>query len=242
MVTGQVSYTLPVDTIDLLDHVIRNNNGTSNQIDINITRISESSYAMIPNKLANGRPIQVWINRQSGNTNATPSTTLNGAINSTDTTINVASTANLPSAGYITVDNEVIGYTTVSGNQLQGCVRGQANTVAVSHLTGVNVYTSYLPNINVWPAPNAPGDQYTFVYWRLRRLQDAGSGTRVQDIPFRFIPCMTAGLAYQLAIKIPEAAGRIDLLKREYEEQWKLAADEDREKASLRLAPRQMFW
>ena len=242
MVTGQVSYTLPVDTIDLLDHVIRNNNGTSNQIDINITRISESSYAMIPNKLANGRPIQVWINRQSGNTNATPSTTLNGAINSTATTINVASTANLPSAGYITVDNEVIGYTTVSGNQLQGCVRGQANTTAVSHLTGVNVYTSYIPNINVWPSPNAPGDQYTFVYWRMRRLQDAGSGTRVQDIPFRFIPCMTAGLAYQLAIKIPEAAGRIDLLKREYEEQWKLAADEDREKASLRLAPRQMFW
>jgi hypothetical protein len=225
-----------------LDHVIRNNNGTSNQIDINITRISESSYAMIPNKLANGRPIQVWINRQSGNTNAIPSTTLSGAINSTDTTINVVSTANLPSAGYITVDNEIIGYTTVSGNQLQGCVRGQANTTAVSHLTGVNVYTSYIPNINVWPSPNAPGDQYTFVYWRMRRLQDAGSGTRVQDIPFRFIPCMTAGLAYQLAIKIPEAAGRIDLLKREYEEQWKLAADEDREKASLRLAPRQMFW
>ena len=242
MVTGQVSYTLPVDTIDLLDHVIRNNNGTTNQIDINITRISESSYAMIPNKLANGRPIQVWINRQSGNTNAIPSTTLSGAINSTVTTINVASTANLPSAGYITVDNEIIGYTTVSGNQLQGCVRGQANTAAVSHSSGVNVYTSYLPNINVWPAPNAPGDQYTFVYWRLRRLQDAGSGTRVQDIPFRFIPCMTAGLAYHLAIKIPEAAGRIDLLKREYEEQWKMAADEDREKASLRLAPRQMFW
>lgn len=242
MVTGQVSYTLPVDTIDLLDHVVRNNNGTNNQIDINITRISESSYAMIPNKLANGRPIQVWINRQSGNTNSIPSTTLAGTINSTVTTINVASTANLPSAGYITVDNEIIGYTTVSGNQLQGCVRGQANTVAASHLTNASVYTSYLPNINVWPAPNSPGDQYTFVYWRLRRLQDAGSGTRVQDIPFRFIPCMTAGLAYHLAIKIPEAAGRIDLLKREYEEQWKMAADEDREKASLRLAPRQMFW
>lgn len=242
MVTGQVSYTLPLDTIDLLDHVIRNNNGTSNQIDINITRISESSYAMIPNKLANGRPIQVWINRQSGNTNSVESTTLDGGITSTDTTIDVVSTANLPSAGYITVGSEIIGYTTVSGNQLQGCVRGQANTTAASHLTGVNVYTSYIPNINVWPAPNAPGDQYTFVYWRMRRLQDAGSGTRVQDIPFRFIPCMTAGLAYHLAVKIPEAAGRIDMLKMAYEEQWKLAADEDREKASLRLAPRQMFW
>lgn len=242
MVTGQVSYTLPLDTIDLLDHVIRNNNGTSNQIDINITRISESSYAMIPNKLANGRPIQVWINRQSGNTNAVASTALDGAINSTDTTIDVVSTANLPSAGYIKVGNEIIGYTTVSGNQLQGCVRGQANTTAASHLTAVDVYTAYIPNINVWPAPNAPGDQYTFVYWRLRRLQDAGSGTRVQDIPFRFIPCMTAGLAYHLAVKIPEAAGRVEMLKMAYEEQWKLAADEDREKASLRLAPRQMFW
>ena len=141
MVTGQVSYTLPLDTIDLLDHVIRNNNGTSNQIDINITRISESSYAMIPNKLANGRPIQVWINRQSGNTNSVESTTLDGGITSTDTTIDVVSTANLPSAGYITVGSEIIGYTTVSGNQLQGCVRGQANTTAASHLTGVNVYT-----------------------------------------------------------------------------------------------------
>ena len=149
MVTGQVSYTLPLDTIDLLDHVVRNNNGTSNQIDINITRISESSYAMIPNKLANGRPIQVWINRQSGNTNSVESTTLDGAITSTDTTIDVVSTANLPSAGYITVGSEIIGYTTVSGNQLQGCVRGQANTTAASHLTGVNVYTSYIPNIKI---------------------------------------------------------------------------------------------
>jgi len=242
MVTGQVSYTLPLDTIDLLDHVVRNNNGATNQIDINITRISESSYAMIPNKIAQGRPIQVWINRQSGNTNDTPSTVLDGAINSTATTINVVSVANLPSVGYITVDNEIIGYTNFNGNQLQNCVRGQLNTIATSHSSATSVYTSYIPNINVWPSPNSPGDQYTFVYWRLRRLQDAGSGARVQDIPFRFIPCMTAGLAYHLAIKTPEAADRITLLKREYEEQWEMAADEDREKASLRLAPRQTFW
>ena len=64
MVTGQSTYNLPADTIDLLDTVIRTGTG-QNQIDINISRISESTYSTLPNKLAQGRPIQVWINRQS---------------------------------------------------------------------------------------------------------------------------------------------------------------------------------
>lgn len=67
--TGTITYDLPADTVDLLDHVIRTGSG-SNQLDINITRISGSTYSMIPNKNATGRPIQVWINRQSGATNA----------------------------------------------------------------------------------------------------------------------------------------------------------------------------
>jgi hypothetical protein len=164
---GTISYTLPVDTIDLLDHVVRTGTG-SNQTDINISRISVDTYSTIPNKNAQGRPIQVWINRQSGATTPT----------------------------------------------------GVAN-----------------PTINVWPSPDQ-NNFYTFVYWRLRRIQDAGNGDNTQDIPFRFLPCMVAGLAYHLSMKIPDALDRAQMLKGVYEELWQQAADEDREKAPLRLAPR----
>ena len=169
--TGIVTYDLPVDTIDLLDQVIRQNPGsTTNQTDININRISESTYSTIPNKLAQGRPIQVWINRRSG-------------------------------------------ATTPSGIQN--------------------------PQINVWPTPNAPDGQYIFVYWRLRRIQDAGDGVNTQDIPFRFLNAMVAGLAYYLSMKIPGTdPTRVMGLKADYEQQFQLAADEDREKASIRFVPR----
>jgi len=169
---GQIVYDLPVDTIDLLDHVIRTQTGQG-QTDINITRISVDTYSTIPNKNAQGRPIQVWINRQSG---------------------------------------------------------------ATEPVSGV----AY-PQINVWPAPEQ-SNYYTFVYWRLRRIQDAGTGVTTQDIPFRFIPCMVAGLAFLLSKKIPGALERTQMLKAEYEELWQQAADEDREKAALRIAPRQMFY
>jgi hypothetical protein len=171
MVQGQITYDLPVDTIDLLEHVIRTQTGQG-QTDITINRISIDTYSTIPNKNAQGRPIQVWINRQSG--------------------------ADYPVDG--------VAY----------------------------------PNINVWPAPEQ-SNYYTFVYWRLRRLQDAGDGVTTQDIPFRFLPCMVAGLAYHLSLKIPGALERSQMLKAEYEELWQQAADEDREKAPLRIAPRQYF-
>jgi hypothetical protein len=176
MVTGQATYDLPIDTIDLLDQVIRTNAGSQpNQTDINITRISESTYSTIPNKLAQGRPIQVWINRQSG---------------------------------------------------------------AVEPVSGV----AY-PQINVWPTPNDPGSQYTFVYWRLRRIQDAGTGVTTQDIPFRFLNAMVAGLALYIAMKKPEVSSdRIMMLKGDYDAQFQLAADEDREKASIRFVPRSLFY
>jgi hypothetical protein len=171
LVQGQIIYTLPVDTIDLLDQVVRTQSGV-NQTDINISRISVSTYATIPNKNTQGRPIQVWIDRQSGATEP----------------------------------------------------------------TGVAA-----PEIYVWPTPDQ-SNFYTFVYWRLRRIQDAGTGTSTQDIPFRMLTCLVAGLAYYLSLKIPEAANRIEMLKMAYEEQWLLASSEDREKASLRLAPREMFY
>ena len=237
---NQITYAIPVDTIDLLDHVVRTGSGV-NQTDINITRISETTYSQIPNKFANGRPIQVWVNRQSGNTNSTSSTTVATTIQPTDTTITLTSVASLPSSGYVNIDSETINYTNVFGNQLLNCVRGQNNTTAATHNAGANVYITYLPNITVWPAPNSGGG-YTFVYWRMRRIQDAGNGIQTQDTPFRFIPCLTAGLAYYLSMKVPEAMGRSPELKAAYEEQWDWASTEDREKASLRLAPRQMFW
>jgi hypothetical protein len=181
MVQGQIVYDLPIDTIDLLEHVVRTQTGQQ-QTDITINRISIDTYSTIPNKNAQGRPIQVWINRQSG--------------------------ADYPAGGRPAGTNPTTGV---------------AN-----------------PQINVWPAPDQ-SNYYTFVYWRLRRLQDAGDGVTTQDIPFRFLPCLVAGLAYHLSLKVPGALDRSMGLKAQYEELWQQAADEDREKAPLRIAPRQYF-
>ncbi len=162
---GTNTYPLPADTIDLLEHVIRTSPGVTNsQVDLNITRISVSTYSTIPNKITQGRPIQVWIQR------------LRDA-----------------------------------------------------------------PQITVWPTPDQGtvlNPYYTFVYWRLRRIQDAGNGVETQDVPFRFLPAIAAGLAYQIALKTPELMPRVAMLKAEYDEQFDLAACEDREKAALRLTPR----
>lgn len=173
LVKGQASYNLPVDTIDLLEHVIRTGED-QNQTDISISRISVSTYASLPNKNAIGRPIQVWVDRQSGQM-----------------------------------------YPTGTGNTVKP------------------------PQVTVWPAPD--NDRYTFVYWRMRRIQDAGTGVTTSDIPFRFIPALVAGLAFHLSLKIPDAAVRAADLKAMYEEAFAQAAEEDREKATLRIAPRQQM-
>jgi len=246
IVTGQLSYPIPTDTIDLLDHVIRNGSG-QNQIDINISRISESTYSTIPNKNAQGRPIQVWINRQSGMTDAVAATTLIGngtsitLINPTDTTIVVANASELATSGYIKINSETIGYSNVSGNQLLNCSRGQNGTTAASHFSGSSVFVQNLPNINVWPTGDG-GGPYTFVYWRLRRIQDAGNGVTEQDIPFRLLPCLVAGLAFYLSQKLPDALPRMQFLKAEYEEQWMMASTEDRDKAANRYVPRSLYY
>jgi hypothetical protein len=174
LVYDQGAYDLPIDTIDLLDHIIRTDPGQDNQQDISITRISVDTYSTIPNKNSRGRPLQVWIDRQSG-------------------------------ASYST------------GPLTQPYIR--------------------FPQINVWPKPDQ-NNHYWFIYWRLRRIKDAGDGANTQDIPFRFLPAMIAGLAHNLALKIPEAMDRLPMLKAQYDEQFNLAADEDREKATLRIVPR----
>lgn len=233
-----------MDTIDLLDTVVRTNNGQgNNQIDINITRISESTYITIPNKNANGRPIQVYVNRQSGNISKLPQAVLAGAISPTDTTITLVDASQLPTQGFVNIGEETIGYQNIVGNQILNAWRAQNNTAASAHALGAQVFTNNLPCINVWPTPNAPGDQYTFVYYRLRRMQDAGSGTSIQDIPFRLVTALVAGLAYNLSVKLGEVdPARIGMLKADYEQQWQLASDEDREKAAIRFVPRVLFY
>jgi hypothetical protein len=256
MNTGQGIYPFPEDTIDLLDQVVRTQANDLNQIDINISRISESTYAMIPNKLAQGRPIQVWINRQTGAGNST-SVVLTTALTSTDTTVYVSDITQLAAAGFINVTTggvtETIVYQNVNpapltalpnAGQLLNCARGQNSTVAAAHaIATTTIAVTNLPSINVWPTPNSPGDQYIFVYWRMRRLQDGGNGVNIQDIPFRFIPCLVAGLAFYIAQKKPEVSpDRVMFLKQEYEQQWLLASQEDREKAPDRFVPRQLFY
>lgn len=242
LVPGLPTYALPLDTIDLLDHVIRTGaNAQSTQADLNITRISVSTYATIPNKLAQGRPIQVWVQRLSGQVSPTGAT-LNGGINASTTTITLSSLSGLPSAGFIRVDSEDIyyGWLNTSNNTLGGVVRAQNGTTAASHLTGTAVYNPNLPSITVWLTPDNT-QTYQFVYWRLRRVQDAGAGIETPDMNFRFMPCLIAGLAFQIAMKTPELSDRLQVLKAEYMEQFELAAAEDREKAAVRFVPRRQF-
>jgi hypothetical protein len=244
MVQGQAMYPYPADTIDFMDLTIRNNNGTSNQIDINISRIAEPTYMSIPNKLAQGRPIQVYVNRQSGQENLSDKV-LAANITATTTTIQLSSLAGITSSGFIKINGETISYPNVDtdSNQLLNCARAQNGTTATAHTAGSPITIQNLPCLNVWPTPNAPGNQYLLVYYRLRRIQDAGSGVFMQDIPFRFVPCMVSGLAYQLSTKLPNVdPGRIMMLKTEYEQQFQLAADEDRDKAPIRFVPRNLFY
>jgi len=237
---GLATYALPTDTIDLLEQVIRTGqNSSSTQADLTITRISVSTYATIPNKLQQARPIQVWVQRLSGQVNPTDAI-LDGAITSTATTITLNTVVGLAGAGFIRLNSEDIYYTYISGNTLGGVFRGQNNTTAAAQADGTAVFVPQLPAVTVWPTPDN-STSYQFVYWRLRRVQDSGAGTETADMNFRFLPCLVAGLAYQIAMKVPELMPRIEMLKAAYNEQFDLAAGEDREKAAIRLVPRQMF-
>ena len=247
LVPGQNTYALPDDTIDLLEHLIRTDaNSTSNQADLTITRISVSTYATIPNKLTQARPIQVWIQRYNGQTSPI-SSTLTTTITSTSTSIVLSDVTGLPSSGFVKIDSEIInyGYITQDTNAITGtlfnCFRGQQNTIAAAHTSTATVYWQQVPAVTVWPTPDN-SQAYTFVYWRLRRTQDAGGGVNIMDVPFRFIPCMAAGLAYYIAGKMPQGTERIGMLKAQYDEAWELAAYEDREKASVRFVPRDMSY
>ena len=240
LIPGLATYALPTDTIDLLEQVIRTGSNTaSTQADLTMSRISVFTYAAIPNKLQQARPIQVWIQRLSGEVNPTLAT-LNGSISATDTTITLSSVVGLANAGFIRVEAEDIYYTYVTGNVLGGVFRGQNNTTATTHTTGIAVFVPQLPAVTVWPTPDN-STSYQFVYWRLRRVQDAGAGAETADMKFRFLPALVSGLAYHISVKVPELMPRIQMLKQMYDETFEIAAGEDREKAPIRFVPRASY-
>lgn len=88
--------------------------------------------------------------------------------------------------------------------------------------------------VAIWPVPVEDG---TFLYYGIRAIQDAGSYGNTMDIPPRFLPALTTGLAYYLALKQPNAAQTAVVIKQEYDRQFQLAAEEDRERAPFRLVP-----
>ena len=161
LVKGDVDYHLATDAIDVIEQNIRTNSGVqAQQNDLPLTRVSVSTYSGIPNKLTQGRPTQVWIDRKAS-----------------------------------------------------------------------------VPVANVWPVPDK-NDTYILQYYYLKRIDDAGEGAFDADMPFRFLPCLVAGLAYYIAMKTPELSDRIPLLKNIYDEQFEMAASEDRDKTSARFVPR----
>jgi hypothetical protein len=98
------------------------------------------------------------------------------------------------------------------------------------------------PEITFWQVPDDTISRQ-FVYYRLRRQQDVGTNANNNmDVPFRFVPAMISGLAYQLACKRPEAFARIPELKAMYEEDFQRAADEDRQRSAVMLVPGGYGW
>jgi hypothetical protein len=240
---GLNTYTIPTDTVDLLDHVIRTQaNVTATQSDLTITRVSVSTYATLPNKLTQGRPIQVWYQRLDGQIMPTACTFASQDLNAG--TITLSSVVGLPAIGYVDIvasgGTATVFYNFISGNTLGNVFRAQNGTTQQTPAAGNPIRINNVPRVTVWPTPDG-SQPYQFVYWRMRRVQDAGNGVNVMDVPFRFVPCMVAGLAYYIALKVPGGMDRLGILKQQYDEAWMTAADEDQERAALRLVPRQMF-
>ena len=149
--------TLPADTVDLIEHWFRDGTGTS-QNDLPLSRFSVSQYSTVPNKLTEGRPVNLFIDKQRA-----------------------------------------------------------------------------APVVYLWPTPDKV---YTFAYQRIRRIEDTGAiGSTNPDVPARFLPALVSGLSFRISQKYPAAFVRSPELKQEYEFQWDLAHQEDRDRASVHFVP-----
>ena len=96
------------------------------------------------------------------------------------------------------------------------------------------------PQITLYPVPN--NNTYTLVYYRVRRIEDTVNGSITQyDAPTRFLPAIVAGLAYHIALKNPDMMPRVSMLKQMYEEEWQLAATEDRDRSSFKITPSTLY-
>lgn len=158
LTTGTATYTMPTDTIDLIEHQLRTGTGTS-QIDTALMRISVATYAQQTNKNTRGRPTQIYVDRGSSNVRVT-----------------------------------------------------------------------------LWPVPE--NDDYTLSYYRLKGIDGLSTGiSGSAQIPPRFVPALVSGLAFQIAMKKPEAAGRAQALREEYERQFQMAASEDEDRSSWYVTP-----
>tara|TARA_R110000824_G_scaffold374425_1_gene564940 strand:+ start:106 stop:783 length:678 start_codon:yes stop_codon:yes gene_type:complete len=157
LTAGTSTVTMDSDTVDLIQHWIREGSGTS-QSDLPISRFSVSQYSSIPSKLTEGRPVNLYIDKQRD-----------------------------------------------------------------------------APVVYFWPTPDKA---YTFAYQQIRRIEDTGAvGSTDPDVPARFLPALVSGLAYMISQKYPEAFVRSPELKAEYEFQWQLAEQEDRDRASVHFVP-----
>lgn len=153
-VSSAVDFEDTQSSIDILSAVVRQNSGTTNQLDLALSRLSRDEFISLPNKRTTARPSQFYVDRQ------------------------------------------------------------------------------VTPAIKLYPTPNSAD---ILVYDRLRRIEDADTMTNTANVPFRFYPCLTAGLAFYLALK--KAPDRVQLLKGLYDEEFERAATEDRDRSSLSLTP-----
>jgi hypothetical protein len=160
LTAGTTVYTLPVDTIDIIEHQLRTGTGTA-QVDTKLERISVSTYAQQTNKQITGRPTQIFVQR-------------------------------LPTSTTVTL----------------------------------------------WPTPDN-SQNYTLFYYRLKGIDGlaSGIGGETVSVPPRFVPALVSGLAYYIAMKKPEAIQRVLPLKAAYDEQFELAAGEDRDRSSVNFVP-----
>ena len=158
--SGTVNFSDITSSIDILSAVVRQNDGTSNQTDTSITRVSRDTFLSISNKRSTSTPSQFYVDRQ------------------------------------------------------------------------------ITPTLRLWPTPNS--SSLKLVFDRLTRIEDADADVNTVDVPFRFYPCLTAGLAYYIAMK--KAPDRVKLLKAVYEEEFERAAAEDRDRSSLSLTPSSTYY